>query len=207
MTSGSSRRAAATAAVAACLVTGGAAVAVASTHGAPAEIYACVANGTDLLRAVSGPGQCKDKETELVWNVRGPAGPQGEIGPQGPPGDPGPQGPAGPEGPEGPAGPQGPKGDPGLQGPKGDPGTPMAGYEIKTESLLNGQGAGTTLGKVVGCPTGKRALSGGWDAPLPDGQQVTANRPDPHGWYVEVEDTALDGQSALVYIWVACVNG
>ena len=43
-------------------------------------IYACVMPGTGQMRAVNGPGQCKNNENELSWNVAGAPGPEGAQG-------------------------------------------------------------------------------------------------------------------------------
>jgi type VI secretion system secreted protein Hcp len=64
------------------------------------------------LAAVCDPKQ----ETQITWNQKGPAGPQGDIGPQGP------------------AGPQGP---PGSTGGQGAPGSPLIGG---TTFGINGDG-------------------------------------------------------------------
>lgn len=58
-------------------------------------IYACYHKNTGDLRRVSGPGQCKNPEIQISWNVAGvpgPKGPQGPQGPQGPKGETGAQG-------------------------------------------------------------------------------------------------------------------
>jgi len=85
-------------------------------------IYACVHNGDHTMRFASGPNACRAGETELSWNVQGPAGPQGLAGPMGPAGADGAQGPQGQQGAAGPAGPTGPAGSNGLQGPVGPAG-------------------------------------------------------------------------------------
>jgi len=50
------------------------------------------------LRKVEGPGQCKQSEVEISWNITGPQGNSGPMGPQGPRGLTGPTGPQGPPG-------------------------------------------------------------------------------------------------------------
>jgi DNA-binding beta-propeller fold protein YncE len=64
-------------------------------------VYGCVQQGSQQVRIVSGPGQCRGPETQVVWSIQGPTGPQG---PKGDPGLQGAVGPAGPAGPEGPPG-------------------------------------------------------------------------------------------------------
>lgn len=71
--------------------------------------------------------------------------------------------------PSGPAGPQGAKGDPGAagaQGPKGDkgdPGTPgVSGYAMVVGPAAT-LGPSAFGGAVASCPTGKKALGGGFN--------------------------------------------
>jgi hypothetical protein len=64
-------------------------------------IYACYHKNSGDLRRVSGPGQCKNPEIQISWNVAGVPGPRGPQGPQGP---------------------QGPKGETGATGIQGPPG-------------------------------------------------------------------------------------
>jgi hypothetical protein len=84
-------------------------------------IYACYHKNTGDLRKVSGPGECKNPELPISWNMAGGSGPQGNVGPQGP------------QGIQGPQGTKGEKGDTGPQGPGGtaDPsGTTIGGGEL-----------------------------------------------------------------------------
>jgi hypothetical protein len=53
-------------------------------------IYACMNNSSGTVKIVTQSTTCKNNETKLEWNTRGPAGPQGETGATGPMG---PQGP------------------------------------------------------------------------------------------------------------------
>jgi hypothetical protein len=97
-------------------------------------IKACYNVTNGQMRQVSGPSDCKNGETFLLWSVQGPKGdkgdpgPQGPVGPQGPKGDTGEQGSkgdkgdTGAQGPQGETGPQGPAGAQGPQGDKGDKG-------------------------------------------------------------------------------------
>ena len=86
-------------------------MAVATIPDANDVIHACYKSSNGDLRAVDSAADCKNSETHLTWNQKGPEGPQGPIGP------PGPQGPEGPQGDPGPQGPEGPQGDPGPPGP------------------------------------------------------------------------------------------
>jgi hypothetical protein len=61
-------------------------------------IQGCYDNKTGVLRKVTSPNDCNQKETPISWSIIGPQGPQGIPGPQGVPGM---QGPAGPQGPAG----------------------------------------------------------------------------------------------------------
>jgi hypothetical protein len=80
-------------------------VAIGSTTESGTVIYACKHPSGGWLRQVSGPAQCRRRETPVSWNIEGPKGDKGD------PGEPGA------------AGPQGPKGD------KGDPGTVISGLK------------------------------------------------------------------------------
>jgi len=48
-------------------------------------IHACV-NQNGLIRIVSSGDVCRNNETPVQWNVKGPVGPQGPAGPPGPAG-------------------------------------------------------------------------------------------------------------------------
>jgi hypothetical protein len=117
--------------------------------------------------------------------VAGPAGPEGPQGPPGPEG--GPAGPEGPEGPQGPVGPAGPAGDQGPAGPAGPAGAQgpvgpagpagVSDYEVVTNaSPFSGNGAQT---HTVSCPTGTRALGGGYQSSA--ALNVTASSPSADG--------------------------
>jgi type VI protein secretion system component Hcp len=107
--------------------------------GAGAAAYAALGGGNDVIRACvdlrgnvriidSSSDRCRDNETLLTWNQRGPQGVTGPAGPVGVPGATGPAGAHGLTGAMGPAGPQGatgatgPVGATGPQGPAGPPG-------------------------------------------------------------------------------------
>lgn len=95
-----------TASAAAALVAGG--VAFATIPSSNGVIHACYMKSGGALSVVDASvTTCSKSQTELDWNVQGPAGPQG------------PQGPAGVEGPAGPVGPQGLQGVQGPAGPSG----------------------------------------------------------------------------------------
>jgi len=59
----------------------------------PSTIQACYNDTNGNLRLVGGPGDCRNHELSISWNMSGPAGPPGPAGPAGPPGPPGPPGP------------------------------------------------------------------------------------------------------------------
>ena len=90
-----------------CLLLGAAFVAAPGVVCAAADgdfIHACVQRSSGLTRIVRPGESCRASEKLVVWDVAGPAGPQGPAGPHGL------DGPAGPPGSEGPAG------SPGLSG-------------------------------------------------------------------------------------------
>jgi Lamin Tail Domain len=91
-------------AAAAVFIATGAAVG-STTEGTPTVIHACKHPSGGWLRQVSGPAQCRRRETPVSWNIEGPKGDKGEPGEAGA------------------AGPPGPKGD------KGDPGTVVSGLK------------------------------------------------------------------------------
>ena len=96
--------------------------------------YACVNNSSGTIKIIDEDENCKNNETWISWNQKGPQGDPGEQGPQGEAGPAGPQGETGEQGPQGepgPIGPQGLQGEPGPvglqgetgeQGPQGEPG-------------------------------------------------------------------------------------
>lgn len=88
------------------------------------QIRACVGS-SGIVRIPKQRGTCTKRETPVVWNITGPAGPagvQGEVGPAGPEGPQGVTGPQGEPGVAGSQGPEGPKGEPGVAGPTGPAG-------------------------------------------------------------------------------------
>jgi hypothetical protein len=169
-------RAASTAAAAmvALVLVAGAAVAgsipVVPNHGV---FYACYdAGGNVKLIDDSATSTCpKGYVGPVHWSVAGPTGPEGERGPEGPAGASGAIGPAGPQGEQGPAGPAGPAGPPGPAGPGGSPGergaTGPAGLQEITDAWFVVEGPrfmapGSSLSLSVICPSGTRAIWGGW---------------------------------------------
>jgi hypothetical protein len=108
--------------------------------------------------------------------------------------------PAGPAGPAGAAGPAGPKGDTGA---KGDPG--ISGLVRVSGTLATGPG--NHLGVTAVCPSGKKALSGGFStAAAPADLRITTD--------VVLSDGVtyrVDGQSSTASSWnlaafVVCAN-
>jgi len=71
----------------------------------PFVVYACKHPSSGWLRQVSGPAQCRRRETPVNWNIEGATGEKGDPGVPGAPGV------------------EGPKGD------KGDPGTVVSGLK------------------------------------------------------------------------------
>ena len=94
----------------------------------------------------------------------GPRGPKGEKGDKGAKGDTGLKGDRGPKGDQGLKGDTGPRGFPGVRGLPGTPGAPgVSGYQIvitAPQTICHG----CTGGARAYCPSGKRVLSGGFQA-------------------------------------------
>jgi hypothetical protein len=110
----------------------------------------------------------------IATAVAGPAGPEGPECPEGPAGA---QGPAGPEGPAGPAGAAGPAGTQGPAGPAG-----VSDYDVVTlQKSFNGNGGKT---HAVSCPTGTRALGGGYQSSVPLNVNASAPSADGKTWTV-----------------------
>ncbi|PZF84933.1 type VI secretion system tube protein Hcp [Jiangella anatolica] len=83
----------------------GAGLAGAAVTAGDESIRACRSTLTGLVRLPSGTQACNSLETEVRWNVQGPAGAPGPAGTDGADGAAGPAGPAGPPGPAGGGGP------------------------------------------------------------------------------------------------------
>ena len=101
-------------------------------------IWGCYTKSTGTIRVIDSGTSCKQGETSLQWNQKGPAGATGPQGNAGPAGATGPQGPKGDPGATGASGPQGPKGDvgpagaTGPQGPRAIPERPgRAGRKVR----------------------------------------------------------------------------
>jgi hypothetical protein len=108
------------------------------------------------LRMVDSLDECRRNETPVLWNIRGPQGPTGEIGPQGIEGQVGPQGPQGNEGPagrQGEQGEQGPPGDVGPQGAQGPAGPGFSGTQYYTVGSGDLRGV-TPASQVIAFPAG-----------------------------------------------------
>ncbi len=173
--------------------------------------------------SISGPCPEVDEAARLPGSLlAGPAGPPGPEGPPGPGGPPGPQGPPGatpgPDtirtaaatvvGPQGPQGPAGPPGPPGLNG--------VAGYEVISKRVV--VDPQTRAHRVVACPAGKVALSGGVSAEEPTRppkmvliQSAPLLEPTPGaGWRATVEnlaDPTTDGTGpTAVILSVICAD-
>lgn len=101
-------------------------------------IYACYQKNSGDLRKVSAPGQCRNSEIQISWNVAGVPGPQGPTGPQG------------------------------EKGERGEPGQPgLSNYIVRgaesvaTDTLQPGQ-TSSSLVEVCGS-TDRRILGGGYE--------------------------------------------
>jgi collagen triple helix repeat protein len=134
-------------------------IAYAAIPDASGVIKGCYISGQGQLRVIDTEKgeKCKNNETAISWNQKGPKGDQGIQGPQGETGETGAtgaEGPAGPQGPqgetgatgaEGPAGPQGPQGETGAtgatgpQGPQGVQGPPGSSGGTATLVSPNGK--------------------------------------------------------------------
>lgn len=138
--------------------------------------------GLALTPALSAPGTAvffdskentqtaKSARLDITLADQGPAGPQGATGAQGPQGLPGAPGAKGATGATGATGPAGAPGAPGATGPAGSAGAPgVSGYErVSTTGTIP---VSFISQFDVGCPFGKRVISGGFK--LPDGVTAT----------------------------------
>jgi hypothetical protein len=171
----------------------------------PAALHIAPATATPTanIRIVSAGDACVSGETALDWSIQGPKGDPGPTGQRGAKGDrgdrgdrggPGPQGPQGPQGQQGPQGVQGPQGAPGAAGPRGAAGPQgapgsagrpgVSGLERVAAFI---EGSGPTAVGLAACPTGKKALAGGYTFPLGNAPAIV-DRPlaDLNGWEVEL---------------------
>jgi hypothetical protein len=151
----------------------------------------------------------------------GPQGPKGDPGLQGiqgvkgDPGAPGPKGDPGAPGPKGDPGAPGPKGDkgaPGAPGPKGDKGNPgppgISGYEVVYKSVTIPSG-GSWGPSIVWCPSGKKALGGGWFS-LPPETYIYDSLPHSgamNGWRFYLHNDWGWDDTANLYVVCANVAG
>jgi hypothetical protein len=115
--------------------------------------------------------------------------------------------PAGPQGDPGLQGPRGDKGDPGAQGPKGDKGDPgangVSGHQEVTgadKTLSVGQAGLST----ANCPTGKRAVGGGYDGTvflaLDENMPINSGS----GWFVHAKN--VDSVPGYFHAYAICAT-
>lgn len=143
-----------------------------SASAAPAStvIIACYNNQNGRARIVSSTANCTSNESFVIWNIKGPAGPQGPAGPKGASGLPGPAGPPGLTGPAGPTGATGPAGPRGAQGLAGATGPAGPAGPIGLTGLTGPAG-----------PAGPQGLAGPQGVPGPAGPIGLAGPQGPAG--------------------------
>lgn len=109
--------------------------------------------------------------------------------------------------PAGPAGPQGPAGAPGAQGPQGEQGAPgISGYEVVLGDLLTIADR-ASVQQTIRCPTGKRAIGGGFDSNSSTGLVVNRtglSSAAGTAWFVRV--TNESGVERRIQAQAICVN-
>ena len=118
-------------------------IAYAAIPDANGVINGCYSSGQGQLRVIdTAKGEtCKNNETAISWNQKGPKGDQGIQGPKGDTGETGATGATGPEGPQGPQGETGATGATGVQGAQGVPGPQGAvGADGGTAGLVSPNG-------------------------------------------------------------------
>ena len=159
---------------------------------------------------------------DLTLSDQGPAGPQGAQGPAGP------KGPQGATGPQGAPGAMGPQGAPGTTGPQGAPGATGAQGPQGAQGAAGLSGASGVSGYSrqssvisipasflaaldIGCPSGKKALSGGFQ--LPNGVDVNtalnivSRQSYPSSDTVWTQWIANTSGAALnITIWAVCAS-
>ena len=173
--------------------------------GAPGPSGPAGADGATGPQGPAGPAG--------ATGAQGPAGPAGATGAQGPAGQTGAAGPQGPAGATGAQGPMGPMGPMGPQGPagSGDGTGALTGVEVVWSLNPTPPITVSTFGTLTGnasCPTGKRAISGGFEA-LGGAIQMTINGSFPASettWRVVMRNlltTSLANSQVRVY--VVCV--
>lgn len=128
------------------------------------------------VRIVQPGESCRSYEKPIGWDQVGPQGATGAQGPTGAQGDQGIQGEQGEIGPEGPQGEVGPAGPQGLQGDRGPQGAPggLTGFEKVTKIFgPYTDKAGIQLTAETVCPSGKRAIGGGYLITVDGSSSVT----------------------------------
>ena len=130
-------------------VVGGATLVDAQAISPDGTVHLCVDKGNHNVKInLQGNGTCNSTQTRLDIAQQGPEGPQGVPGPVGS------QGPAstvpGPVGPQGIAGPPGPVGPPGVVN--------LDYQDAQTHLVIPGN---STV--MQSCPTGEKALNGGYE--------------------------------------------
>jgi hypothetical protein len=115
------------------------------------------------------------------------------------------EGPEGPQGAQGAQGVPGPQGLPGMPGAQGVPGPAgVSGLEIRTSAEVRCTGPGDCPLAIAFCPTGKRAISGGYlisttSAPF----YVSANFGGPTTWTVGVNNQTNQTKSISAQVFCA----
>jgi Collagen triple helix repeat (20 copies) len=156
------------------------------------------------------------KAGQLLAGPRGSTGATGARGAQGPAGPPGPQGSVGSTGAtgaQGPAGPPGPQGSVGSTGATGAPGAQGSpgGFDLAKISYVTGPTFAvppTTTGLIVGndtpCPTGNKAIGGGYTIFSADTVRVVSSEPSGTGSGWSVGFTNNSAGSINVRITAVC---
>jgi hypothetical protein len=158
----------------------------------PAQLKA---NAVNSAKVQDGALLRKDfREGQLLAGPRGSTGATGATGAQGPAGPPGPQGSVGSTG------------APGAQGPPG-------GFDLAKISYVTGPTFAvvpTTTGLVVGndtpCPTGNKAIGGGYTIFSADAVRVVLSEPSSHpesGWSMGFTNNSAG--SVNVRITAVCI--
>jgi hypothetical protein len=145
----------------------------------PAQLKA---NAVSSAKVQDGSLLRKDfRAGQLLAGPSGPAGSRGPVGSAGATGATGAQGPAGPPGPQGSVGSTGATGAPGALGPPG-------GLDLAKISYVTGPTFAvppTTTGLIVGtetpCPTGNKAIGGGYTIFSADTVRVVSSEPSGTG--------------------------
>jgi hypothetical protein len=155
-------------------------VALGAIPGIGGVISSCYAKDGGYVRVIDAArADCKGSETLLTWNQQGVQGLKGDKGDKGETGD------------------QGIQGEPGEQGLPGAAG--VSGYEIAQQTFTFPQGV-DNLSVEVPCPTGKKALGGGWYQGV-TAQRVVTSAPGQNGdsWFVSMLIGVNGGTTFVVY--------